>query len=1008
MEARKQSLHTPLFTSTGSNFNKTLTQFPKAASSYDEDEKEENKQQLIDEALVFKCAMTRDYAKLTDLQIISEGVTFIDAGNVMLKQFTNLKTLDLSFNKLQKINNLDTLKELRELNLSYNRIETMENLNKLPNLRVLVLDHNKIKQLENLKYLRKLEILQVTGNLLEDLYIYGGVTEPMIELKEIQAGRNKIKNLKQLQHFPNVEEINLSGNPITNIPQEAFQNCIKLQNLYLDEIELKYPQQDLMFLASTPGLYRLSINKVFKDMQTIEGFVDLPELEFLSLQGNGIISILGIEEKFPNLTVLDLSQNRIFSVENVDILSELPNLAEVFFNDNPICVHKHLKELVKNAVPFIEVINREEIVEAGYKFKEEIFKLKQEMTQSRVGTLAGDRIIEEAENDPNIILSNIMRDDLDNDPNNQQNAGTYGAGKLNEIIQKMQKGQAKTDQAINDFEKNFGLRLQRLNDDEQNDTDDPQIDAEHFEKFISSQFDGLKKNFRGIVDNIRTKDYRSFVKINEVKAKANESNGAYNKLDQELQKLKQQMDKANQAKELFNDFFSDVKQQKPQTGSQYSQKNQSPKKISQQEEYYDEEYDNELGDDDDIESLYQVSMKLNSKQQNKRVKQEQDRESKAGQEDDEASEIQNQQQVHQPRIGSKTTAKWRNNNVSGQNSMQPGQFQNNAKENNKANLPKSLGGSNIDPMRSSASSLQKVLNRGNSQQREAREFIIKGNSSNTNPINNTSTTSIGFGPQFSHQQKKILGMSKPHQLSQQNDIIKQLLNKERAENSVMTNTFSQRSGSSFGINPSMTTKPKDSDTFSQTSAQFPLKKRQTPGSVKKVQPLQKEPRSQYSELFNFNMSDSFQKSKQDSGKKQTVSQHANSSQAVNKTLTVSLKDKELYNSIQDELTGDPNDPREKLISDKKLEKQERESYKNSFLVKLFDGFDFKGSQTQRNSSPQKSIMPKNLYKDDLLPKKQSNADIKAVEMAINNNNNEQKPRTKIKIPLPRNAPAKKQ
>ena len=72
---------------------------------------------------------------------------------------------------------------------------------------------------------------------------------------------------------------------------------------------------------------------------------------------------------------------------------------------------------MKNAVPFIEVINREEIVEAGYKFKEEIFKLKQEMTQSRVGTLAGDRIIEEAENDPNIILSNIMRDDLDNDSN---------------------------------------------------------------------------------------------------------------------------------------------------------------------------------------------------------------------------------------------------------------------------------------------------------------------------------------------------------------------------------------------------------------------------------------------------------------------------------------------------------------------------------------------------------------------------------------------------------------
>ena len=49
----------------------------------------------------------------------------------------------------------------------------------------------------------------------------------------------------------------------------------------------------------------------------------------------------------------------------------------------------------------------------------------------------------------------------------------------------MQKNQAKTDQAINDFERNFGLRLQRLNDDLE-DIDDPQIDAEQFEKFINS------------------------------------------------------------------------------------------------------------------------------------------------------------------------------------------------------------------------------------------------------------------------------------------------------------------------------------------------------------------------------------------------------------------------------------------------------------------------------------------------------------------------------------------
>jgi Leucine-rich repeat (LRR) protein len=75
-------------------------------------------------------------------------------------------------------------------------------------------------------------------------------------------------------------------------------------------------------------------------MESIEGMVELPELEDLSMQGNGIISLFGIDEKFPSLTVLDVSFNKIFSVQNVDLLRDLPNLAEVNFNNNPICVHR--------------------------------------------------------------------------------------------------------------------------------------------------------------------------------------------------------------------------------------------------------------------------------------------------------------------------------------------------------------------------------------------------------------------------------------------------------------------------------------------------------------------------------------------------------------------------------------------------------------------------------------------------------------------------------------------
>ena len=47
--------------------------------------KEREQDRLIDEDLVFKYAMTRDYKNIQDLNIVQEGITFIDSGNFLLK-----------------------------------------------------------------------------------------------------------------------------------------------------------------------------------------------------------------------------------------------------------------------------------------------------------------------------------------------------------------------------------------------------------------------------------------------------------------------------------------------------------------------------------------------------------------------------------------------------------------------------------------------------------------------------------------------------------------------------------------------------------------------------------------------------------------------------------------------------------------------------------------------------------------------------------------------------------
>lgn len=82
------------------------------------------------------------------------------------------------------------------------------------------------------------------------------------------------------------------------------------------------------------------MNNSFTNLEDLSNIVELPELEELNLRSNGIIRLNEIDTKFPNLVTLDVSHNKIFSVNNIDFLSNLSNLAELNIDENPINVHK--------------------------------------------------------------------------------------------------------------------------------------------------------------------------------------------------------------------------------------------------------------------------------------------------------------------------------------------------------------------------------------------------------------------------------------------------------------------------------------------------------------------------------------------------------------------------------------------------------------------------------------------------------------------------------------------
>ena len=104
---------------------------------------------------------------------------------------------------------------------------------------------------------------------------------------------------------------------------------------------------------------QLSLNGSVKKLETLAPLCTLPELEDLSIKECGLLSLENIAEKFPKLVQLDLSKNEIFSIKSIEHIKKLASLAELNLEKNPIEVHKHLKNEALDAIPYLEVFNRE-------------------------------------------------------------------------------------------------------------------------------------------------------------------------------------------------------------------------------------------------------------------------------------------------------------------------------------------------------------------------------------------------------------------------------------------------------------------------------------------------------------------------------------------------------------------------------------------------------------------------------------------------------------------------
>ena len=256
------------------------------------------------------------------------------------RRFYNLVDLDLSWNKIEQLNNDSEteLSTIRVLDISYNR--RLQDLNSaffagIPNLQKLSISGNDL-EVSMFKGLRNLTYLDMSRNRLINVN-----STPFVELE-------------------NLEELYLSFCGLTNLRGTMFTGLSNLLELNLRRNELKH-LSSRVFVRLTK-LKVLDVSENILEHLPSGVFVTLTKLKVLDLNDNRLEHLpSGVFVGLPKLKVLDLSGNQLYYGTSLpsDIFQPLSHLEKLLVNtfldylryvnytymDNPISKLPSLKRL---------------------------------------------------------------------------------------------------------------------------------------------------------------------------------------------------------------------------------------------------------------------------------------------------------------------------------------------------------------------------------------------------------------------------------------------------------------------------------------------------------------------------------------------------------------------------------------------------------------------------------------------------------------------------------------
>lgn len=192
-------------------------------------------------------------------------------------------TLDLSNKEMRDVNALQS-KNLASLNLSNNLIASIDwRYNTFPQLQQLLLQNNQLQSLYFLTAVPTLRVINLSGNKLTDAHVASLCQMKLSSLSTLSLANNNLKQAPYISHFQTLESIDLSHNFISTVEKGSLDS----------------------------GILKV-LNISYNSMRKLDN--------------------VGI----PSLLSLDVSHNRIPSVEEVEKLRVCQKILRFWFSDNPL------------------------------------------------------------------------------------------------------------------------------------------------------------------------------------------------------------------------------------------------------------------------------------------------------------------------------------------------------------------------------------------------------------------------------------------------------------------------------------------------------------------------------------------------------------------------------------------------------------------------------------------------------------------------------------------------